>query len=371
MNLIFSRLSLTNHLLVCPVFSGFSTIAIVDSFFCRFFGGVFRGDNKFSVGNSAFITFLDHPISFVSCNSRIKSPNELVNVKDSKFCKCSSIEPGGAIYVTYPGATVNITSCGFYDCSSTGSEPVAFIDNSMKAGGGGCALLCSKFYVSLCCFSNCYSVERGPALFTASNGYDDAVFNLSVIIRASEGICPIHFGRGRDVMSNINTTMNTCYFVPGGAFTYSGIRNLLQYTNIMHCVSTHSSLGYLSRIFDFAVGSAEETCRMCNVVNNSNMYNIKCVFYSYHNQITFTNFVFYQNDSPLFAKGSGSLIIENCHYDTSEIGSATLLAGNSLGFSIQTNYLSIPDACKLYAITNQAIYNFRGFYIHFFTLINI
>ena len=55
-------------------------------------------------------------------------------------------------------------------------------------------------------------------------------------------------------MSNINTTMNTCYFVPGGAFTYSGIRNLLQYANIIHCVSAPSSLGYLSRIFDFDGG---------------------------------------------------------------------------------------------------------------------
>jgi len=348
MNVVLTRLSL-HQFTCCPVFGTSQSFKVFNSYVSKSFSPFFRGEGRLSVEMSSFKDFLSHPIAFVSCISRINNPDSTVTVTNSHFCSCSSNEPGGAIYTTHNNATVVISNCVFHDCSSTGSVAVSFISSGMYAGGGGCALLCSKFYVTKCCFSNCFSVERGPALFTASNGFEDAVFNTSVIVCATGGICPIHFGKGRDIMSNVNSTLNTCNFLPGGAFTYSGISNILQYSNIFHGVSTQTGLSFPSRAFDFALGSTEETCRMCNVVNNSNQNIDKCTIYSYHQQITFIGFVFYQNDAPIFQKMYGSIIIKDCVSDTSQIGSVTESSGNTIG-TIQVSLLtlSIPDVCNVY-----------------------
>jgi len=340
-------LSMIFHLEQSPLFCGIIEFRAVGFNLRKFSNSFFHGDRTLDMARSSFHNFLNHPIAFISCNSRIKISDAFVSVKDCRFCSCISSEPGGAIYTTSTSATVNITNCIFNDCSSTGSFSVSYININMKAGGGGCALLCSKFYVKLCCFLNCYSVERGPALFTASNGFDDAVFNNSVIFHASGGICPIHFGQGKAIMSDDNSTSNICIVVPGGGFTYSGTRNLLQYSSILHCISTRISTNLYSRTFDFSLGSSAETCRMCNIVNNTSYNNLKCVFYSYLSQLTFSNFVFYKNDSPLFVKEAGLIRIENCISDTIAIGSATQLSGNILSANpVHTHFFGIVDICQ-------------------------
>jgi len=354
MNLVLSRLTLTSCFSPCSTFCGACRIEMFDNYVKRSYSGFFHGEGCVIVIRSAFNTFLHHPLAFISCSSRIESTNTSINVKNSKFCSCSSIYPGGAIFASHLNSVVNIEDCLFDSCYATGSYSVSFIDVGVNAGGGGCALLCSRFSVTLCCFTKCFSIERGPALFTASSGYDDAILNYSVVVGSFGGEIPIHFAKGREIMSNVNTTLNSCLYVSAAAFTFGGIQNLLQYSNIAHCLSTHSNLWETSRVFDFSISTSQGISRMCNFINNSNINSVKCIIFSYQNLITIDSFVFCSNDSPIFNKLSGTINVINSIFDNNQIGNANLLSNNTLLADICfPNQLNMRDNCFHYYTTIQ------------------
>ena len=331
-NCFLCSISMSYQLSNSPISSQNLRLLVRKGTFSRFFSGFHRSFTDAEFLGCRFNDFLDHPLTFTSCSSRTKTDDSYLGIKDSQFCNClSTSEPGGAVYAYNTGGTVNITNCHFYACSSTGSFTVSYISTVVKAGGGGCALLCNKFYVKTCCFAKCHSIERGPALFTASTGTDDAEFNHSAIYQATGGTCPIHFTQGKDIMSNINSTSNTCINNAGGGFTFSGSRNLIQFSIISNCVTTRIDPSVSARIFDFSLGSTSETCRLCNIVNNSNMNSLKVVLFSYRYELLINGFVFNQNDSPLCGTEVGSIYIENCVSDATNIGIAIKRDGNTLG----------------------------------------
>ena len=328
------------------ILSSRSHIYIGKSLFSQSFVSILRHDpQSLILIQNTFSSFLQHPISVVSTNQRLVSSNSSVFLSKCTFSSCFSCsEPGGGLFVSKSSSIVSISSCSFLNCTSLASVSIGFL-SSMNAGGGGAAIYCSSVSFVDCCFSQCMSPIRGPSLFIASSGFGDAHLNFTELCFARNGYCNFHFGQGNPLVSNVNSSNNHCETLSGGAFTYNGLYNIIQFSYISNCISD-DPIAYKAKVLDFSFSSAFSISRMCNIVNNSLMSSDKCTLYSYTNTLSLYNFAFISNPEPLILSDQGTIKLYNSITDTASFGGGISVEGNTFMYTSSSKpFIEIPLIC--------------------------